>query len=832
MTTRGLEPAGVDLQARGFREYINKLQQIEKANRRVFDQQFRGTGLSYSQVTSAAKKYQQQAQQTANTQNQLVQAFATGALIGFGRQLTIAAIEAARAAAAFQGQSLGLQNLAASYGQSASDIRDAMRRASQGVLSESAIIQGANQSLLLNVARTPEQFEEITRTALILGRTLGLSATQSIEQFNIALGRKSLLILDNFGISARAVNQEIERLAQSRFGETARSLSQAQRDSLFLEAALKVAGQAADALGDEVLTSTSGFDRLVAQSENLKVVLGTAILPLVNQFANAIADALVTAQQLTAFISAGAAGLGSILQDVSPAANVGDLFEQFRAGQITFAEFLFGTNEPQEQKDFTQILDDAAAKATEAFKQVARAQGTAFPEDIADKATDSIEENTDALEKNEELLKALKSALGQAEQLELSFARAAEDAARRLKRQQDKLARSQFKDRQKLLNDQAKDFDEFQKDELESVKEAEDKLTKERDKAGKEQKQQQDKLFRELRQAQERFNLDQIQSRRRFDLQDQRLRASGDILALQQLREDFNLQQQEAKENFDLQNKQRKEDGKDQSGQAKENRQERIDELQQELSDLQNGLDKRREEFLAAQEEEFNNLLEKQAEQKLALRESYLEQEEDRRISQQRQLEDLGRSLAMQEDLTAEGAMAISQQIEEAFGVDGVADQIYSGFTARQESKFKDLYANLEEIVATGQKKIQDEVKKSTQAAAANAGFGANPSLLLGQQAQTSSGLHLPIIQKFHQGGIVGGPRGSEQFISALGGETILPTHQMNAPIVPSQNLNVNMSGGFNITGGEGVGARVKEEAISEMTEAFEIAVKRLGRRI
>ena len=79
-----------------------------------------------------------------------------------------------------------------------------MRRASQGVLSESAIIQAANQALLLNVAQTPEQFEKVTETALVLGRAMGLTATESIDQFTTALGRRSLLILDNFGVSAKA----------------------------------------------------------------------------------------------------------------------------------------------------------------------------------------------------------------------------------------------------------------------------------------------------------------------------------------------------------------------------------------------------------------------------------------------------------------------------------------------------------------------------------------------------------------------------------------------------------------------------------------------------
>ncbi len=55
-----LEPAGVDLQAKGFNDYIKKLDAIEKKNREVFDQDFKGTEKSYAQITAAAKKYEKE----------------------------------------------------------------------------------------------------------------------------------------------------------------------------------------------------------------------------------------------------------------------------------------------------------------------------------------------------------------------------------------------------------------------------------------------------------------------------------------------------------------------------------------------------------------------------------------------------------------------------------------------------------------------------------------------------------------------------------------------------------------------------------------------------
>ena len=55
-----LEQAGVDLQAKGFREYLNKLEQIEKQQRETFDKEFKGTGKSFEKVTRAAREYEQQ----------------------------------------------------------------------------------------------------------------------------------------------------------------------------------------------------------------------------------------------------------------------------------------------------------------------------------------------------------------------------------------------------------------------------------------------------------------------------------------------------------------------------------------------------------------------------------------------------------------------------------------------------------------------------------------------------------------------------------------------------------------------------------------------------
>lgn len=827
-----LEPAGIDLQAKNFNKYVKQLETIDKLQQDIFDVDSQDVTKAFNSASRAADKYAKELKQIevanekiSRSQKQFAQglqgaaaglvAFATGAVTQFGA-------ESAKLSAQFQGQQIGLENLAASFGQSGSEIQAAIQQASQGTLSGLQAIQAANQGLLLGVAQTPEEFANLTNSALTLGRTLGLDATQSIEQFTSALGRRSLLILDNFGISAQQVNAEIERLAQANFGKVRSELTEAQKQATFMEAALSIAGQAAKTIGEEAGKAQASFDRLNAQAEDLQVTFGTLIQPLGTGIADALSRAGRTAQQFFAFLGAGFAATSTLATGVFNEFGIAlSRLGQLVKGEISFAEF----NQPL--REFSDILDDAGIAATERFKEIASTiEGVSFPNDEAKEFAQNLQDQNDELEQAEVNLEGYQNALKQAESLQLSFTRAAEDSARRLNRQTAKLARDQFGDRIDLLNEQGKEFDQFQEDELESVQKAEQKLNEAREKAGKERLRDQDKLHRELRQAEERFNLDRFQSQRRFGLQDRRLRAAGDVLALQELREDFSLQQQEAQENFDLQDDQRREDGKSQQDTADEQRQEQVKQLEQQFNDLQGGLDQRRTEFLASQTEEFNALLFSQAQQRQAQQEGYREQQEDARINQERQLEDLGRSFAEQEGVTIEGTTAIANQLEKIFGIDGAADTIISGFTTKTESEFSDLFKNVEEIIKSAELGIEGITRAERTANALRQGLGTGGGF----------GERIGGIPEFQDGGVVGGPIGAPVPAIVHGGETILPTHQqsfsMNAPVIPSQTLNVNMAGGFNITGGEAAGEAATRQAVVDMTDALEIAVKRIGRQI
>jgi hypothetical protein len=306
-----LEEAGISLQAEGFTDYIKKLDRIDKAQQEIFNVTSQKTGKSYAEVTAAAKKYETElkrvaaaekkaqdearklavAQKTAAATRQQAFISAGSAVLDFAQKIGTLAIESGKLGAQFQGQQIGLKNLAAAAGQSGSKIQAAIQTASKGTVSGLDAITAANQGLLFGVAQTPEQFAELTKISTTLGRTLGLDATRSIEEFTLALGRGSKEILDNFGVSAKAVTAEVERLAQADFGVANAQLTEAQKQATFLKAALKIAGEAAAVIGDEAGAAQASFDRLTASTENLKITFGVLAGPLGGGISDALSRA-------------------------------------------------------------------------------------------------------------------------------------------------------------------------------------------------------------------------------------------------------------------------------------------------------------------------------------------------------------------------------------------------------------------------------------------------------------------------------------------------------------------------------------------------------------
>lgn len=866
-----LEPAGISLEAEGFAAYLKKLNDIDKKQQEVFDTKFKDTQKSFAQVTKAAQKYEKELKDLANTERKAREeakklAVAQKTAAAAQRQAAIstanavvqtvrmigqagkAAFELGKLGATFEAQSIGLDNLAASFGQSGAAIQSAIVRASRGAVSDLRAISTANEALLLGVAKTPEEFEKFTRAALVLGRTVGLSASESITRFTTALGRESLLRLDDFGTKASEVNAEIIRLAQSELGKLPEQLSRSERSAIFIQAALNTTGANVEKIGDEAGDALESFGQIEAASENIKTQVGLLVKDLDEASGASKIFAKVLQSIGRRFRGLRAAlGFGDVRDEIAGLEQELISLEKLKIVS-PFSRFLL-TGKPETLEELDQRIEKVRAEIEQLNLQ-ALAEDEARIAEATQGATDSLQDQEDALQTNEAAINALGQAIQQAEQLQLSFARAIEDTALKLARQQEDVVRKtarqvgrlqedQAEARADLLNDQIKELEKFNKNAAKQIADAEKNIAKEQQKAQEDVKRAQadaardrlraqEKLQRELRQAQDRFNLSQLQSERRFQLSEKRLRAEGDILGLQQLREDQELARQEEKENFALQQKETQDNANEQAKDQGQDLEDRIKQINQDanerINDLKANLEQQRAELLANFDQRIADQLQAQAEARMEQQRGFDEQaedraialqrtEEDRRISEQRQLEDLGRSLASQKDLTEEGVTAIASEIEKVFGQEGVADIIFSGFAARTESGFTELFNNVAEIVAD-----------TTISPSSPAGFGDSG-------IQPGGGIG----QSFEHGGVIQGPIGSPQIVQAHAGETVLPTHKqsfiMPAPVVPSQILSIEMSGGFSINGGEEASAGVVDAAVVEMADTLEITMKRLARR-
>ena len=832
-----LEQAGVELIAKDFNKYIKQLDAIDKTQQEVFGPQLKGVDKSFNSATKAADKYEKELKQISQTSKQTA---AAQSQLGAATKVVGVAIAAvvAQQALRFAGESLNLAReqlrVEAQLGAAIKSTGSAAGLTKSELTGMAAALQKTTnfgdeatigaQALLLTFTKIGrETFPQAIEAILDMSSATGTDLKSATIQLGKALNDPILGVtaLTKSGIQfTKQQKEQIKTLTESGNVLGAQGIILAE-----LEVQFGGSAEAARAADRGIIGLSNTYSDFQEEVGRVILILNSSVDATGNAGGalGVLSKAAITAQKLFAIAGAGFAGIVSVISQsfddlilrskllVTNTQTVFGNLGEFLAGDIGIENIFEGIQKGADVGGITigEGLAEASRVATEKFKDLASViAGVEFPSDEIQKTTQALDTSSEAVEENKEQFKALGQALKQAEGLSLSFARAQEDAARKATREVIKLEEKQAKDRDKLLKEQAKELDAFEKNRLKEIASTEKDIAKERASAARDRVNEQRRLQQKLKQEQERFNLSQIQSERQFQLQEIRLRADGDILALQRLREDKNLQQLEEQENFDLSQRQSKEDGKEQQRIQADNLDERLRELQTDLED-------QRAELLTGFDNQLVELQNSQQEQRAELQRNLAEQEADRQLSQQRQLEDLGRSFAQQETITEEGATAVANELEGIFGIDGTASAIMKGFTTQTESEFTGLFERLEEIVA--QADLTPQSITPTTARQRRGSRGRGRFTVPGFEHGTES---------------VPGPIGQPQLAVVHGGEKIIPAQQtISAPVIPSQNLNVEMSGGFNITGGEQAGQAVVEASISEMTDVLEIAVKRLARR-
>ena len=138
---------------------------------------------------------------------------------------------------------------------SSQQILNSLKEASQGAISETDIILGANKAMSLGLGANAETLGRLMEVAAFKARNMGITTTQAWNDIVTGIGRKSPLILDNLGI----VGLTMDKTA-TKADIMAEVIESGMRD---IAAA---GGMATDAAGD--------LEKMNAQLDNMKTRLG------------------------------------------------------------------------------------------------------------------------------------------------------------------------------------------------------------------------------------------------------------------------------------------------------------------------------------------------------------------------------------------------------------------------------------------------------------------------------------------------------------------------------------------------------------------------------
>jgi hypothetical protein len=125
-----------------------------------------------------------------------------------------------------------LNSLAQGAGTTGDAIVDAIQGAADFTIDRMSAMEAANKALLLGVAKSPEDFERLSKQAVLLGRAMGQDAAKSIDDFVTAAGRQSKQIADNLGLMVSA--EDANKKYAEAIGKTVDELTDAERKQAFM----------------------------------------------------------------------------------------------------------------------------------------------------------------------------------------------------------------------------------------------------------------------------------------------------------------------------------------------------------------------------------------------------------------------------------------------------------------------------------------------------------------------------------------------------------------------------------------------------------------------
>lgn len=214
-----------------------------------------------------------------------------GLASSFGLSLSVAgalqlgrmALEADELATAYERQSVAALSLAGSQAQ-LNELLDVYAQATGGAIGRAQALADVTRLMAVGFADSAQELDEFTRAARGISLATGQQQDYVISQLQLAIANQSELRLDQLGLGVDQVKQRIDQLKAANTGLT---------DAMaYQNAILGLANEKFGDLADSVAGQATEAERLRKAWNDLRLEMGQAIKPNVEEASSALLDLL------------------------------------------------------------------------------------------------------------------------------------------------------------------------------------------------------------------------------------------------------------------------------------------------------------------------------------------------------------------------------------------------------------------------------------------------------------------------------------------------------------------------------------------------------------
>jgi biotin operon repressor len=858
-----LKPAGVRLVAEGYNQYMTQMRNINRAHKETFQQGAKDV----KKMGPAAKEASQGVTQLGGAMQGLgsimkasvigviaiIVAKLAGMVMKFKEFMRISGQVAMRN----ETLAVSLNTIGTEYGYSQKQIDWAVES-----LRQQGITATAARQSLMRMARANISWAEASKLAAIAQGSAvaaGMDSSAAFDRLVTGIQKREPELLDELGITLR--RGEAYKKLGNQLGKNSKELTNAEQQQAILNSIYEQSEKVLKVYDNAMTTAGKRQGSLTRHIEDTQLNLGQLLLPLQNasitmetsfwkgakKATQGLATFGIVIQQMTedlGLLGKGAEETEKFFERIGTAVGraIHNTAQRFMMFQAWLGGFLTATSAAMGEwligmaKGFDLVVKLQFEAAGEAFAaaQTARkeAYDTTFIENMTAKAKEYVERFPDLFKSYDELRATAEEDLNLVTDATEETTAATEEQIKALQRQiqlvkqaesiQERFGKGMIKAReeygrtlaeldQKLIDDraalEAKSIAELAKLEATGIKERAQILAD----GAKETAQAEKEFNRDQAQARRRFQMDQFQSERRFKLEEERLRASGDILGLKRLREDYELQKQEAKEGFDEQQRTARE-----AYQAQQQAQEEA--MQQRLKELDVSLAERRQEVMNSYDEELDQLIKAHAEQQAAAKTAYDERLASLVKAREEELYELGRSLALQGEMTQDSVDEIGGILGELFGDDGLGAQLVRGFSEAALDSFGEAIQGMIDDLAS----LQEGMEQAESGEAVTASTGSRGRGLTRPSGRSRRGRRTGM--RAGGVGVVEGPAAFEVEPGVREAFAFVPLPRTRS------TMNVQVAGGIDLRGADNASPGTVDRAVDEMVLALKVAAERLAK--